>query len=84
MRLAKLMLTTLVPILALGACTTSLSDADRAAITSANQNAEVAKQQSAAALKASQSAQQSADAAAVDAKAANEKADRMFQRNLRK
>lgn len=84
MRLAKLLLTTLVPILALGACTTSLSDADRAAITSANQNAEVAKQQSAAALKASQSAQQSADAAAVDAKAANEKADRMFQRNLRK
>jgi hypothetical protein len=84
MRLVKLMLTARVPVFALGACTPSLSDADRAAITSANQNAEAAQRQSAAALKTSQSAQQSADAAAADAKAANEKADRMFQRNLRK
>ncbi len=83
MRFAKLTMMTLVSVLALGACT-SLSDADRAAITSANQNAQAANQQAAAALKASQAAQQSADAAAADAKAANEKADRMFQRNLRK
>lgn len=82
MRFTKLVLAT-VPVLVLGACT-SLSDADRALITSANQNAEAAKQQAAEALKASQSAQQSAAAAAADAKSANEKADRMFQRNLRK
>ena len=63
--------------LALGACTTSLSDQDRALLTAASQNAEQAKQQSAQALAAAQQAQ-------ADAKSANEKADRMFQRSLRK
>jgi uncharacterized protein DUF3359 len=63
-------------LLALGACTT-LSDQDRALLTAASQNAEQAKQQSAQALAAAQQAQ-------ADAKAANEKADRMFQRSLRK
>jgi len=74
----------LVPLLALGACTATLSDQDRAMLTSASQNAEQAKQQSAQALTAAQSAQASAAQAAADAKAANEKADRMFQRSLRK
>jgi Alanine-zipper, major outer membrane lipoprotein len=64
-------------LLALGACTTSLSDQDRALLTAASQNAEQAKQQSAQALAAAQQAQ-------ADAKAANDKADRMFQRSLRK
>jgi uncharacterized protein DUF3359 len=64
-------------LVALGACTTSLSDQDRALLTAASQNAEQAKQQSAQALAAAQQAQ-------ADAKAANEKADRIFQRSLRK
>jgi type VI protein secretion system component VasK len=77
-------------VVALGACTT-LSDQDRALLTAASQNAEAAKQQSAQAaqtaqqaLAASQAAQASAAQAASDAKSANEKADRMFQRGLRK
>ena len=83
MRSARRLLAALIPILVLGACT-SLSDEDRASIAAANRNAEAAKQQSAQALSASQAAQQSAAAAAADAKSANEKADRMFQRSLRK
>jgi hypothetical protein len=82
MQFGRKMLAVLVPVLALGACTT-LSDQDRALLTSASANAEAAKQQSAQALAASQAAQASAAAAAADAKAANEKADRMFQRSLR-
>jgi hypothetical protein len=73
----------LLPVLAVVGCT-SLSDQDRALLTAASQNAEQAKQQSAQALTASQAAQASATQAAADAKAANEKADRMFQRSLRK
>jgi uncharacterized protein DUF3359 len=73
----------LCSLLVLGACTT-LSDKDRALLTSASQNAEQAKQQSAQALAAAQAAQASAAQAAADAKSANEKADRMFQRTLRK
>lgn len=87
---AKRLLIALVPIVALGACTT-LSDQDRALLTSASQNADAAKQQAAQAaqvaqqaLAAAQAAQASAAQAAADAKAANEKADRMFQRGLRK
>ncbi len=83
MRSVKMLLASFIPILVLGACT-SLSDEDRASIAAAKQSAEAAQQQSAEALKASQSAQQQAAAAAADAKAANEKADRMFQRSLRK
>jgi len=84
------LLIALVPVALLGACTT-LSDQDRASIAAANQNADAAKQQAAQAnataqqaLQAAQAAQASAAAAAADAKAANEKADRMFQRSLRK
>jgi len=87
---AKRFLIALVPIVGLGACTT-LSEQDRALLASASQNAEAAKQQAAQAMQiaqqglaASQAAQASAAQAAADAKSANEKADRMFQRGLRK
>ena len=83
MKLVRNALLALVPLLAVGACTT-LSDQDRALITAANQNADQAKQQSAQALAAAQAAQASAAQAAVDAQAANEKADRIFQHSLRK
>ncbi len=76
--------------LALGACTT-LSDKDRALLDTASQNAAEAKQQAAQAVTTSQqalsaanAAAASAAAAAADAKAAQDKADRMFQRGLRK
>ena len=84
MRSVKHLTAVLAPVLVLVACTTTLSDEDRASIATANQNAEAARQQSAEAVTASQAAQQSAAAAAADAKAADEKADRMFQRSLRK
>jgi hypothetical protein len=90
MRPMRKLLFVAAPLVVLGACT-SLSDQDRALLTSASQNAEAAKQQAAQAnltaqqaLQASQAAQASAASAAQDAKAANEKADRMFQRSLRK
>jgi hypothetical protein len=76
--------------LGLGACT-ELSDKDRALITSASQNADAAKAEAAAAkaeaarsAELARQAQQSAQRASDDARAANEKADRMFQRTLRK
>ncbi len=72
----KRMAIALVPLAAVAACTT-LSEQDRAAI-------EQAKQQSAQALTNSQQAQATANQAAAEAKAAEEKADRMFQRSLRK
>ena len=84
MRHMRMLLLALAPVMALGACTQSLNDQDRALLTAASQNAEAAKQQSAQALQAAQAAQASAAAAAADARAANEKADRMFQRSLRK
>jgi Alanine-zipper, major outer membrane lipoprotein len=80
---AKRFLIALVPIVALGACTT-LSDQDHALLTSANENAQQAKEMAQQALTASQAAQASAAQAAASAQAANEKADRMFQRGLRK
>lgn len=85
------MLLIAVPLAALGACTTSLNDQDRALISSASSNAQQAKDLAQQALTAAQAAQasaaaaaQSATKAASDAQAANEKADRMFQRSLRK
>jgi hypothetical protein len=83
MQFLKRSLMILVPVVALGACT-QLSDQDRALLISANQNSEQAKALAQQALDASRAAQQSAAQAAADAKAANEKADRMFQRSLRK
>ena len=77
------LLLVLLPVVTVGACTT-LSDKDRALLTAASQNAEQAKEQSAQALAAAQAAQASAAQAAAEAKAADEKADRMFQRSLRK
>jgi hypothetical protein len=73
----------LVPVVALAACTT-LSDQDRATLNAASQNAEQAKAMAQQALDAAHAAQATANQAAADAKAANEKADRMFQRSLRK
>jgi hypothetical protein len=74
----------------LGACTT-LSEQDRALLTTASKNSEDAKAEAARAamvaqqaLDASRAAQTNAASSAADAKAANEKADRMFQRSLRK
>lgn len=84
MQFLKRSLIALVPLIALGACTAQLSDQDRALLTSANQNAEQAKTLAQQALDASRAAQASAAQAAADAKAANEKADRIFQRSLRK
>ena len=90
MRSLRTMLMVAVPLLALGACTT-LSDQDRATLATASQNAQQAKDMAQQALAAAQAAQasassaaQSATQAASDAKAANEKGDRMFQRSLRK
>jgi Alanine-zipper, major outer membrane lipoprotein len=80
----------LIPLVAVGACTT-LSDADRAQLNAATQTANEAKQLATQALTTAQAAQTTAQAAqasasqaAADAKAANEKADRIFQRSLRK
>ena len=73
----------ILPIIVLSACTT-LSDQDRALLTSANKNADEAKAIAQRALDAARSAQASAAASASDAKAANEKADEMLQRSLRK
>lgn len=77
-------------IAGLAACTT-LSDQDRALLTSASQNADAAKQQATQAnttaqqaLQAAQAAQASAASAAADAKAAKDEADRIYSRSLRK
>ena len=97
MKAVRMLLLAVIPLTALGACTT-LSDQDRALISSANQNAQQAKDLAQQALDTARAAQanandatqnanaaaQSATQAASDAKAANEKADRMFQRSLRK
>lgn len=84
-------LTILASLALLGACSTQLSDEDRALISAASTNAQQAKDMAQQALNAAQAAQtsantaaQSANKAASDAQAANEKADRMFQRSLRK
>ena len=91
MRMLKTLLLAAVPAVMLGACTMSLNDQDRAMLNSASQNAQQAKDLAQQALSAAQAAQtsannaaQSASQAAATAQAANEKADRMFQRSLRK
>jgi len=73
----------MLPVMLLGACT-GLSEQDRATIASASQNAQQAKDMAQQALAAAQAAQATASQAAKDAQAANEKADRIFQRSLRK
>ncbi len=73
----------LIPVIALGACTT-LSDQDRALLAAASQNAEQAKTLAQQALEAARAAQATANNAAAEAKAASDKADRMFRRSLRK
>ncbi len=83
MQLARLVMA-LIPVTALIGCGGGLSDQDRALLNTTNQNAEAAKQQSAQALDAARAAQASANKAEADASAANEKADRMFQRSMHK
>ena len=83
MRTRRILLVAAVPVLALGACTT-LSDQDRATLNAASQNAQQAKEMAQQALTTAQAAQTTANQAAAEAKAADEKADRMFQRSLRK
>jgi hypothetical protein len=73
-----------VPLVALGACTAELSQADRDLLNAASTNAQQAKDTAQQALTAAQAAQASSKEAAQSAQAANEKADRMFQRSLRK
>lgn len=68
----------------LGGCATTLNEADAAKLSQASQDAADAKQIAEQALAASQAATASANRAAESAQAANEKADRMFQRSLRK
>src|SRR5579885_3209392 len=82
MRSARYLMIAALPLFALGACA-SLSDEDRATLNAAAENAKAAKDEAAQANSTAQQALQAAQAEA-DAKAANEKADRMFQKSLRK
>lgn len=91
MRLMRTLVLAAVPAVMLCACTMSLNDQDRAMLTSASQNAQQAKDLAQQALTTAQAAQASANSAAQtaseaakSAQEANEKADRMFQRSLRK
>lgn len=68
---------------ALSACT-SLSDQDRALLTSASRNAQAAQQQAAQANATAQQALQAAQAAQATAKAASDRADQIYSRSLRK
>lgn len=70
-------------LLGLAACA-SLSEEDRALIASANQSAQEAKAEAARSAEMARQAQQAAERASADARAANEKADSMYQRSLRK
>lgn len=91
MRKLRTLILAALPAALLGACTMSLNDQDRAMLTSASTNAQQAKDLAQQALTTAQAAQasansasQAANEAAKNALAANEKADRMFQRSLRK
>jgi hypothetical protein len=68
----------------LGGCATTLNEQDQAKLNQAGQDSAGAKQIAQQALTTAQSAAASADRAAASAQAANEKADRIFQRSLRK
>lgn len=78
MRVARRIVLVLVALVALGACTT-LSEQDRALLTSASQNAQAAKAAAQQALDAAHAAQASAAQVAADAQAANEQTDRLLQ-----
>jgi len=67
----------------LGACST-LGEQDRATLTQASQNAADAKASADRANATAQQALQASQAAQTSAAQANEKADRMFQKSLRK
>lgn len=97
MTISSRLLAVVLPVVLLGACA-SLSDQDKASLAAANQKADqamaTAQQANATAQQANVTAQQALDAAkaaqasaaqaAASAQSANEKADRIFQRSLRK
>ncbi len=68
----------------LGGCATHLNDQDQAKLDQAVKDSAEAKEMAQQALTQSQAAASSADRAAASAQVANEKADRIFQRSLRK
>lgn len=70
--------------LLLGGCATHLNEQDQAKLDQAVKDSAEAKEMAQQALTQSQAAAASADRAAASAQAANEKADRIFQRSLRK
>jgi hypothetical protein len=72
-----------VGILALTGCT-ELTPEDNQRITSANQSAQEAKQQSAQALEEARAARMDADKSAKAAQMAGEKADRIFRQGQNK
>jgi hypothetical protein len=71
------------PLALLAACS-GFTDSDRALLTQANQNAVAARASADRAADVAQQAAQTAQRAEQDAQAAAEKADRIYQRNLRK
>jgi len=75
----------LIPLalMTLGACT-QLSAEDRAAITSANQRAYEAQQQSIEATEEARKAREEAERAAKAAQAASDRADRIFREGQNK
>lgn len=84
MQSRKMQLAILLAVMALGACSSGLSDEDRATLNSANQNAAAAQQQASQANATAQQALQTAQTAQSNAASADQKADRMFQHSLRK
>ncbi len=78
--------TFLIPVIAIAALSacTQLSPEDRALISSANQVAQEAKQQSVEATEEARRARLDAEKAAKAAQAASEKADRIFRQGQNK
>jgi len=73
-----------VPLLALGACSSSLSSEDRATLEQTRAAAQDAKASAAAAERNSAASAAAAQRSAEEARAAADRADRMFQRTQRK
>jgi GAF domain-containing protein len=84
MQSVKMRFALLLAVMALGACSSGLSDEDRATLNSANQNAAAAQQQASQANATAQQALQTAQTAQSNAASANQKADRMFEHSMRK
>ena len=91
MKRLKYLVIAVAPVLFAAGCEMSLNKEDRAMLEKASAAAADAKTSAAAAVAASKSAADTAQAAAdaakmaaAEAKAAGDKADRIFQKNLRK